>query len=179
MNTRVKEIGENNSNNSSPAFCSWKRAPTRSEYLRNFSVQLSTHCSCVRDEVYQRLSAIQLATRSKRTSLLVIALLVKSLQHVVKHRSTNPLKSLVKSCICSCSPKRRQHCTSPRESVGTHLLSLNDPCHVRLLGGIELGEIHGGRWRSTLCALAFVSRRSSVGNLCPAHVVFGYIAGHF
>lgn len=29
-----------------PALCSAKRAPTRSECLRNLSVQFNTHCSC-------------------------------------------------------------------------------------------------------------------------------------
>ena len=39
-----------------PAFCSAKRAPTRSECLRNLSVQFITHCSCealVRAVIYR------------------------------------------------------------------------------------------------------------------------------
>lgn len=46
------------------ALCSAKRAPIRSECLRNLSVQFITHCSSFDDS----------------------ALLVKSLQHALKHQ---------------------------------------------------------------------------------------------
>jgi len=55
-----------------------KRAPTRSECFKNLSAQCDKHCSSFEDK----------------------ALLVKSLQHAVKHRSTRLEYIYKKSCIC-------------------------------------------------------------------------------
>lgn len=60
------------------ALSSAKRCPTRSECFKNLSAQLRTHCSSLEDS----------------------ALLVKSLQHEVKHLSTRPEYKRKKSCIC-------------------------------------------------------------------------------
>lgn len=60
------------------ALSSAKRAPTRSECFKNLSAQCDRHCSSFEER----------------------ALLVKSLQHEVKHRSTRLEYIFKKSCIC-------------------------------------------------------------------------------
>jgi hypothetical protein len=78
-----------------PAFCSANRAPTRSECFKNLSAQFIMHCSCQRcwqpvaKEVLENLP----------TSFDDRALLVKSLQHDVKQRSTRLEYIRIKSCI--------------------------------------------------------------------------------
>jgi len=60
------------------AFSSANRAPTRSECFKNLSTQFIMHCSSFDDK----------------------ALLVKSLQHDMKHRSKRVEYIRMKSCIC-------------------------------------------------------------------------------
>lgn len=79
------------------AFSSWNRAPTRSECFNHFCVQFSTHVC----------------------SLLLNALLVKSLQQLSKHLSTKPVYNRIKSFICFCSMSLCMACCSPEERLET------------------------------------------------------------
>ena len=78
-----------------PALSSAKRAPTRSECFRNLSAQCDRHCSYSRNE----LQSGCMTRVVRHTSFEDRALLVKSLQHEVKHRSTKLEYIFKKSCI--------------------------------------------------------------------------------
>lgn len=85
-----------------PALCSANRAPIRSECFRNLSAQFITHCSCGNGMSKRGQSGGPKEARSRsgrRTSFDDKALLVKSLQHEVKHRSTRLEYMRRKSCI--------------------------------------------------------------------------------
>ena len=78
-----------------PALSSAKRAPTRSECFRNLSAQCDRHCSYNEFELRSKCDEGVM----RRTSFEERALLVKSLQHEVKHRSTRLEYIFKKSCI--------------------------------------------------------------------------------
>ena len=78
-----------------PALSSAKRAPTRSECFKNLSAQFDKHWSCHSSQ----LNRFWRETGRKRTSFDDKALLVKSLQHELKQRSTKLEYILRKSCI--------------------------------------------------------------------------------
>lgn len=80
-----------------PALYSANRAPTRSECLMNFSVQFRTHVSCFNKNVQKPQENVLQFERA--TSLEESALLVKSLQHVLKHFSARLAYIRRKSCI--------------------------------------------------------------------------------
>lgn len=69
----------------------WNRAPTRSLCLSHFNVQFSTQPSCERLLVSKCIHATHSQTGTPPTSLVLSALLVKSLQQLSKHRSTSPV----------------------------------------------------------------------------------------
>lgn len=66
----------------------------------------------------RRLSARHVAP-APRTSLLLNALLVKSLQQLSKHRATRPLYKFIKSFICFCSKRPCMYCCSDELSLLT------------------------------------------------------------
>lgn len=127
-------------------FSSPNRAPTRSECLRNFWMQFETHVSCgsqiiERTQPNQNQSSRQYGCQQtgkeemrekerergwERTSLVLRALEVKSLQHDSKHRSTRPVYSLRKSFICFCSMMRVIACCSDDERPETVSLHEGD-----------------------------------------------------
>lgn len=76
--------------------------------------------------------------RETNTSLDDKALLVKSLQHVMKHFSTRLEYMRRKSCIYSAVQLMVSVSTRKR-----HLSFLNNLGHMCLLSGVETGEIHG------------------------------------
>ena len=91
----------------------------------------------------------------RRTSFDDNALLVKSLQHALKQRSTRFEYIRMKSCIWRGEGEDASiswHAAQRRRRW--HLLPLNDPSHVGLLGRVHLREVHGeevvrgARWRS-------------------------------
>ena len=75
-------------------------------------------------------------TVRRRTSFEDRALLVKSLQHEVKHRSTRLEYIFRKSCIWGAVRARNQYDANSTE--GPNLLLFQYPRHLSLLGRVQL-----------------------------------------